>query len=190
VRDRLENENAASGGLADDPDVAAGISALAAQLQEIEEAEAYEEAQQALAEAQQRLIAQGNIVCPVQGPVNFTNTWGAARSGGRSHQGTDMLANGGIPTVAPTNGRVVHKESGLGGNTWYVYGDNGHTYYGAHLSSYENVGVGWVAAGTVIGYVGDSGNAAGTNHLHLEYKPGGGSSVNPYDLLDRACPDH
>jgi murein DD-endopeptidase MepM/ murein hydrolase activator NlpD len=101
-----------------------------------------------------------------------------------------MLANAGIPTVAPVSGEVQHKESGLGGLTWYVYGDNGHTYYGAHLSAYENVGAGRVSAGTVIGYVGDSGNAAGTNHLHFEYQPGGGSSVNPYAMLDRACPAH
>jgi murein DD-endopeptidase MepM/ murein hydrolase activator NlpD len=185
VRDRLDGGDPAAGDA--DPGL---VDALTTKLQQIEEAEAQAEALRELEEAQQRRIAQGEIVCPVRGPVNFTDTWGAARSGGRSHQGTDMLADTGIPTVAPTNGEVVHRNSSLGGLSWYVYGDNGHTYYGTHLSGYENVGVGHVTAGTVIGYVGDSGNAAGTPHLHFEFQPGGGSSVNPYSLLDRACPDH
>jgi murein DD-endopeptidase MepM/ murein hydrolase activator NlpD len=190
VRDRLNKENADPEGLADNPDVAAGIAALAGKLQDIEDAHAYEEAQAALAEAQQRLVAQGNIVCPVAGTVNFSDTWGASRSGGRAHQGTDMMAANGVPTAAPTNGDMVHQSSGLGGTTWYVYGDNGHTYYGAHLSAYEG-GERHVQAGEIIGYVGSSGNASATApHLHFEFHPNGGSAVNPYDLLDRACPSH
>lgn len=130
------------------------------------------------------------IMCPVDGPVRFTDTWGAARSGGRSHKGTDMLAATGTPTVAPVSGRVEHRNSGLGGLSWYVYGDNGHKYYGTHLSAYERVGAGHVNAGEVIGYVGDTGNAAGTPHLHFEFMPGGGASINPYPILDDSCPEH
>ena len=132
-------------------------------------------------------IATGEWVCPVQGPVAFSDSWGAPRSGGRSHQGVDMLSPRGTPTVAPVAGRVVHKESGLGGLTWYVYGDDGNTYYGAHLSSYANQGVGRVGAGTVIGYVGDSGNAKGTNHLHFRIQPGGRGAVNPYPTVAKYC---
>ena len=191
VHARLDKEGTDAGSLASDPDVAAGVNALAAKLQEIEDAQAYEKAQEALRDAQQRLIEGGNIVCPVQGGgLNFTDTWGAARSGGRRHQGTDMMAANGTPTVAPTNGDVIHKASGLGGTTWYVYGDDGHTYYGAHLSAYEG-GERHVQAGDVIGYVGSSGNAsASAPHLHFEYHPNGGSAVNPYTMLDRACPGH
>lgn len=191
VRTRLNAEDADADGLADDPDVAAGISALASELQDIEDAQAYAEAQAALEEAQQRIIEGGDIICPVQGGgLNFTDTWGAARSGGRSHQGTDMMAANGTPTVAPTNGDVVHNSSSLGGTSWYVYGDDGHTYYGAHLSAYEG-GERHVQAGDVIGYVGSSGNAsASAPHLHFEYHPNGGSAVNPYSMLDRACPSH
>ena len=98
-----------------------------------------------------------------------------------------MMAPHGTPTLAPVSGTVEHRGSSVGGLSWYVHGDDGDTYYGTHLSGYENEGAGWVAAGTVIGYVGDSGNAAGTPHLHFEYHPGGGSPVNPYPLVAGAC---
>jgi len=180
------------------PEEAAAIearrAALQGELDRVQEeraaAEAAAEAERLRREAEERAIAEGIFICPVAGPMNFSDTWGAARSGGRSHQGTDMLADTGVPTVAPASGRVEHRGTSLGGMSWYVYGDDGHTYYGTHLSAYENQGVGHVAAGTVIGYVGDSGNAAGTPHLHFEYHPNGGSAVNPYPALDRACPNH
>jgi peptidoglycan LD-endopeptidase LytH len=133
------------------------------------------------------LSAGGGIVCPVAGPVHFVDSWGDARSGGRGHQGTDMMADYGTPTVAPVSGTVEHRGSSLGGLSWYLYGDDGDMYYGTHLSGYENEGAGWVEAGTVIGYVGDSGNAAGTPHLHFEYHPGGGSPANSYPLVAAAC---
>lgn len=133
------------------------------------------------------LSAGGGIVCPVAGPVHFVDSWGDARSGGRSHTGTDMLAEYGTPTVAPVSGTVEHRGSSLGGLSWYLYGDDGDMYYGTHLSGYENEGAGWVEAGTVIGYVGDSGNAAGTPHLHFEHHPGGGSPINSYPLVAAAC---
>lgn len=190
VRDRLNKEGADPASLAEDPDVAAGINELAGKLAEIQDAHAFERAQEALHEAQQRLVEQGRIICPVQGEVNFIDSWGFARSGGRRHQGVDMMSDRGTPTVAPTNGDLVHKSNSLGGTTWYVYGDNGNYYYGAHLDSYEG-SEGRVEAGTVIGYVGNSGDArGGATHLHFEIHPGGGSAVNPYPETDRACPGH
>ena len=127
------------------------------------------------------------IICPVQGPVAFTDSWGDARSGGRAHKGVDMLAPMGTPTVAPVSGTVSHRGNSLGGLSWHLNGDNGDYYYGTHLSAYENVGAGHVEAGTVIGYVGDSGNARGTPHLHFEIHPGGGAAVNPYPYVAAAC---
>lgn len=172
---------------------------LAARLREMQEAEEYAMALQKLKEAEERAQEQAAAeaeaaaeasstgwVCPVRGELSFNDTWGAARSGGRSHQGTDIMAASGTPTVAPVSGRVEHRSSSLGGYSWYVYGDDGNTYFGTHLSGYENQGAGRVARGTVIGYVGSSGNAS-TPHLHFEYHPGGGSPVNPYPYLVEVC---
>jgi peptidoglycan LD-endopeptidase LytH len=163
------------------------LGEIAAAMEQARETREIAAAQAAIEAERQRRLRVGAMMCPVDGPVHFTDTWGAARSGGRSHQGVDMLAARGTPTVAPVSGEVQHRGSSLGGLSWYVYGDNGNMYYGTHLSAYENQGVGWVEAGTVIGYVGDTGNARGTPHLHFEVHPGGGAAVNPYPYVVEAC---
>ena len=172
---------------ATDPEDLARQAEIANALDAAAEAAALAEAARIAEEARRRKVEAGIMFCPVDGPVDFIDSWGFARSGGRTHKGVDMMASTGTPTVAPVSGQVVHRGSSLGGLSWYVYGDNGNTYYGTHLSGYANQGVGWVEAGTLIGYVGDSGNAAGTPHLHFEIHPGGGSAVNPYPATAEAC---
>lgn len=131
------------------------------------------------------VIASGDWVCPVQGPRSFSNDWGQPRSGGRRHQGTDILSPRGTPVVASVGGTVRHHNSSLGGLSYYLNGEDGNTYFGTHLSAYAASGR--VSAGTVVGYIGDSGNARGTNHLHFEIHPGGGGPVNPYPTLSKYC---
>ena len=134
------------------------------------------------------VIASGSWVCPVQGARSFTNDWGAARAGGRAHQGTDLLSPRGTPVVANVSGTFrQHTTSALGGLAYYLKGDDGATYYGAHLNGYSGVS-GYVTAGTVIGYVGNTGDARwGPTHLHFEMHPGGGGAVNPYPTLSVYC---
>jgi len=126
------------------------------------------------------------IICPLQGSA-YGDSWGAPRSGGRRHQGVDMLAPAGSPLIAVVSGYVNQTTNPLGGVALQLFGDNGTRYYYAHLSAYEGLS-GWVPQGQVIGYVGDSGNAVGIPHLHFEIHPGGGIPVNPYlSVLSAGC---
>ena len=129
--------------------------------------------------------------CPVNGAVSFRDTWGAPRSGGRSHQGVDMIASRGTPLVAIENGTVTKiGNGGLGGKTVWMRSDSGHAYYYAHLDGWASgLGVGdHLDVGELLGYVGNTGNAIYTvPHLHFEYHPNGGAAVNPYPLVADLC---
>ena len=132
----------------------------------------------------------GGVACPVGTPRSYSDTWGAPRSGGRSHLGTDILAPDGTPSYAYEAGTITRMDgSSLGGISLYMQGASGNTYFYTHLSGYaDSSSVGKrVSAGELIAYVGDTGNAAGIPHLHFEVMPGGGSNVNPYPYVQRAC---
>jgi len=124
--------------------------------------------------------------CPVQGSVSFGDTWGAPRSGGRRHQGVDMIGAVGLPLIAVVDGIATAKENTLGGRTVSLVGADGNRYYYAHLDDWGTLGP--VSAGTVIGYLGKTGNARfSIEHLHFEIHPGGGSAVNPYPTVAAFC---
>lgn len=127
--------------------------------------------------------------CPVDKPRSYIDDFGYPRPGGRSHQGNDIIAPKGTRIRAPFNGRAVEGSNSLGGLTVHVYASNGtgDYVYNAHLSRYAGVS-GFVQAGEVIGYVGDTGNArGGPYHDHFEYHPGGGSAISPYHYLNEVC---
>lgn len=118
--------------------------------------------------------------CPVSGSRYF-NDWGFPRSGGRFHQGNDLFAARGSDVVAPVSGFVELKSGVVGGLQFWLTGDDGRTYIGTHLDGFALAGD--VPAGAVVGYVGDSGNAIGSDpHLHFEILMNG-SPINPYPIL-------
>lgn len=126
----------------------------------------------------------GGMVCPVPGSA-FIDSYGAPRPQGWAHQGVDMMAPSGTPIVAPVSGFVTHRGNSVGGLAFHLDGSDGRYYYGAHLSAYGQNGQ--VAAGTVIGYVGNTGDAQYTApHLHLEIHIGG-VAVNPYPYVAAVC---
>jgi murein DD-endopeptidase MepM/ murein hydrolase activator NlpD len=131
-------------------------------------------------------LAGEGWLCPVQGPVSFGDTWGDPRSGGRTHQGVDMIGSRGLPLIAVVDGFISQKVNELGGNTVTLAGADGNKYYYAHLDSWAAQGA--VTAGTIVGYLGDTGNAqASVPHLHFEIHPGGSAAVNPYPTTRAHC---
>jgi peptidoglycan LD-endopeptidase LytH len=134
--------------------------------------------------------AGGGGTCPVAGAVSFSDSWGDSRSGGRAHQGVDMIAARNTPLVAIYSGTIQRLTSGnLSGLAIWLRSDSGDTFFYAHLESYADISAGQsVAEGEVIGYNGSSGNAPEfLPHLHFEYHPGGGGAVNPYPLVRSIC---
>ena len=130
--------------------------------------------------------ATRNSACPFPGS-SFINSWGYPRSGGRTHKGVDMLGGYNAALYSMANGTVRLNSHYLGGVQVYVYGDDGVTYYYAHLSKYApGLSNGErVSRGQHIGYNGTSGNAA-TPHLHLGMIVGG-TYVNPYPTVRASC---
>lgn len=140
----------------------------------------------AVASGPPRQVASGEWVCPVQGARTFRDSWGDPRSGGRAHKGVDIMSPRGTPVVNPVSGVVTTRGDRLGGLSVHVQGDDGNYYYGTHLDAYSGA-TGHLPAGTVVGYVGDTGNAQGT-HLHFEIHIGGyGNPINPYPTVARYC---
>jgi LysM repeat protein len=119
--------------------------------------------------------------CPV-GKASFFNDWGFPRSGSRYHEGNDLFTSRGTPVVAPAAGTVEFVVGSVGGNQFNLTGSGGVRYLGSHMDSFNGKSR-KVAAGEVIGYVGTTGNAAGTSpHLHFAIYLNG-KAVNPYPSL-------
>jgi murein DD-endopeptidase MepM/ murein hydrolase activator NlpD len=125
--------------------------------------------------------------CPVGQPHSFVDSWGYPRSGGRTHEGVDMMAPYGTPVYAVVSGAITYAGyGGTAGNWQILSGSDGNTYWYLHNQSNIVTG-GGVEAGQQIATVGDTGNASGAPHLHFEYHPGGGGPVNPYPLVAAIC---
>jgi murein DD-endopeptidase MepM/ murein hydrolase activator NlpD len=137
------------------------------------------------------------VLCPVDQPRAYSDDFGAPRPG-HLHAGNDIQAPAGTPIRAPFAGTAVASWDPGGGNDVYVYGSAGYVF-NAHLSKYGTTGS--VSAGTIVGYVGATGDATGP-HDHFEWHPSvippnpwvspyGYSVINgaidPYPYLNAVC---
>lgn len=134
------------------------------------------------------VVRRASWVCPVAGGGRFSDDFLAPR-GKRRHLGIDLLAPRGTPVVATVNGVLRRRDNGLGGIAYFLDGDDGRKYYGAHLATLSRPD-GRVGIGETIGTVGASGDAVGgPTHLHFEVMVGQPKeNANPFGLLSRACP--
>lgn len=143
------------------------------------------------------------ISFPVAGPHAFIDTFGAPRDGGlRRHAGIDIFAGKGVPVVAVADGVIEEVSEGyLAGQYVIVRHDDGWRSKYLHLNddnpgTDDGLAIGYaagvevgarVAPGTLLGFVGDSGNAESTvAHLHFGLFQPNGLPVNPYPPLVRA----
>ena len=135
----------------------------------------------------------GGYVFPLAQPVAVADTFGAPRSGVSWHHGDDLFAPRGTSVVALADGVVfsVGRQK-LGGRRLWLRDRAGNEFYYAHLSAYSpHVRNGEpVRAGTVLGHVGNSGDAGLTPaHVHFEIHPaallglGYDGAVNPTSYL-------
>ena len=149
------------------------------------------------------------VICPVQGRYSYSDDFGAPRcssgaaycGGYHLHMGNDILAGYGTPIVAPFDGRAVNATNLVGGNSVIVYGAQGFVF-NAHLVAFGKLGQ--VTAGTVVGFVGNTGDArGGPTHDHFEWHPNSmpsglyrsaygqteiNGAIDPYPYLRVVCP--
>ena len=142
-------------------------------------------------------LTAGPYVFPVYGPSSFTDTFGAPRGdvSGGWHHGDDIFAPLGAPILAVARGTVFSVGwNNVGGNRLWLRDGQGNQYYYAHLSAYTPAAVNnaHVRAGTVLGFVGNTGDAEGTPyHLHFEIHPvallgmGYDGVLDPTSILER-----
>ena len=154
------------------------------------------EARPTRADARPTFASTALLVVPVRGIRldQLHDNYDQPRGGGRIHRAIDILAPHGTPVVAAVDGTIRKLfNSKAGGITIYQFDrEEKRVYYYAHLDSYANglAENAFVTQGTVIGYVGVTGNAHGTPHLHFSIEDlpptkewWKGEPVNPYPLL-------
>ena len=132
--------------------------------------------------------APRSLPIPVQGVSmrNIRDTFGAPRPGDRKHQGVDIFAPRGTPVLSTTRGIVSRLgEDSLGGTVVWVLGPAGDHHYYAHLDRVAELRTGQrIAAGDVLGTVGNTGNARSTPpHLHYGIYRWLNGAINPFTLL-------
>lgn len=123
-------------------------------------------------------------------PDNLYSSFGDPRSGGRTHEGLDIMAPRGAPVVTPTDAVVIRTGVGdTAGNYVYTANPGGETFAYMHLNEIANINEGdELQKGELIGYVGNTGNASGgATHLHFEIRDND-VATDPYPRLTRIFP--
>lgn len=147
-----------------------------------------------------------DIHFPVDGIVTFTDDFGDPRSGGRTHEGIDLIGKKMMPLLSVVDGVVTHLNipEASWGYAIYIRDNDGYQYHYLHVNNdtpgtddgnggtkhayapgiVEGIRV---TKGQLIGWMGDSGNAEGVGaHLHFEIERPYGSMMNPYESLKAA----
>ncbi len=137
-------------------------------------------------------VGMGRFI--IAGEASYSHDWWFPRfgPGWRLHKGTDVFAPFGTGVRAPVDGRVRITNGGLGGLSVYVIEPSGTYWYLTHLSGVAPglVEGASVTTGQIVGFVGTSGNAAGTPpHVHIQIHPGGGEAIDPKAVLDQFIAD-
>jgi murein DD-endopeptidase MepM/ murein hydrolase activator NlpD len=157
-------------------------------------------------QAKAQLSAVRTIVFPVIGSVTYYDDFGNARSGGRTHEGNDLMGRKMLPLVAAVDGTIVnvnYPEEDWG-YAVTIRDKDGYTYHYIHMNNDtpgtdDGAGDGFnayapevmegnkVVKGQLIGYMGDSGNAETTPaHLHFEIREPDRQAYSPYRSLQNA----
>ncbi len=134
--------------------------------------------------AQGAAVSGPMLTVPVAGvrPEQVQDSFHAARSGGRVHEATDILAPRGTPVLSADDGLLVKiGQNRYGGNVLYATDTDGRfVYYYAHLDGFApGLAAGQpLRRGMLLGFVGTTGNAPPqTPHLHFQLmlRPASGS---------------
>lgn len=138
------------------------------------------------------IVDPTNLACPVDGPVSFSNDWGAPRSSGGTHKGNDLFATYGTPLVAVNDGVVITAgdDGSISGIRVWISTPDGIDWFYAHMSRVDVTAGQSVVKGQQVGAVGNSGNARTTPpHVHFQIHPGGRAQppINPYGTMIRVC---
>jgi murein DD-endopeptidase MepM/ murein hydrolase activator NlpD len=131
-------------------------------------------------------LSRGRFVFPVYGDTRCADDFGAARQIG-AHEGNDCFAAFGSPVLAVADGTLNRVGTlPISGNRLWLKTDRGDAFFYAHLSAFapEAVSGRRVKAGTLLGFVGNTGDAEPTPpHVHFEIHPGDKKAVDPHQIL-------
>lgn len=118
-----------------------------------------------------------SLMWPIKNYYRVDSGFGTRTWDGKFHGGIDIFRPSGTPIYAAQSGTAVASYHSSWGNNVLIDHGNGYKTRYAHMSRFEFSGTKWVEKGSVIGYVGKTGNAAG-NHLHFEIYENG-TRINP-----------